>query len=102
MYKRMEQSIIEEMYRLIPHIGGVTVTEEEKNLQEIHENAQIIGGPGRRDVCDAKERSSCVWKTRNQVALAESRVSDSEPFNGVSTAANPDRADRQTCCLGCQ
>jgi preprotein translocase subunit SecA len=43
MYKRMEQSITEEMYRLLPHMGGLTISAETKNLQEIHDNAQIIG-----------------------------------------------------------
>ena len=46
MYKQMEQSVIEEMYKLLPHLGGLSVTalsDEMKNLKEIKEGAQSLG-----------------------------------------------------------
>ena len=46
MYKQMEQSVVEEMYRLLPHLGGLSVNvadEEMKNLEEIKEGAQSLG-----------------------------------------------------------
>jgi preprotein translocase subunit SecA len=43
MYKQMEQSVTEEMYRLLPHIGGLSINVETKNLEEIKEGAQTLG-----------------------------------------------------------
>jgi preprotein translocase subunit SecA len=46
MYKQMEKSVIEEMYRLLPHLGGLSVNVAETemtNLQEIKEGAQFAG-----------------------------------------------------------
>jgi preprotein translocase subunit SecA len=46
MYKQMEQSVTEEMYRLLPHLGGLSVNAvdvEMKNLEEIKEGAQSLG-----------------------------------------------------------
>ena len=46
MYKQMEQSVTEEMYRLLPHLIGpsMKVTEVEmKNLEAIKEGAQSLG-----------------------------------------------------------
>jgi len=43
MYKQMEQSVVEEMYRLLPHLGGLSVNLEMKNLEEIKEGAQSLG-----------------------------------------------------------
>jgi preprotein translocase subunit SecA len=46
MYKQMEQSVVEEMFRLLPHLGGFAanaVTVELKNLEEIKEGAQSLG-----------------------------------------------------------
>ncbi len=46
MYKQMEQSVVEEMFRLLPHLAGLTVSAtnvEMKNLQEIKEGAQSLG-----------------------------------------------------------
>lgn len=46
MYKQMEQSVVEDMFRLLPHVGGVSasaVNVEMKNLEEIKEGAQSLG-----------------------------------------------------------
>ena len=42
MYKRMEQSIIEEIYRLVPHIGGMTVNATPAPVQ-VQTNAAALG-----------------------------------------------------------
>ena len=48
MYKQMEQSVTGEMYRLLPHLGGLsvganTINVDMKNLQTIKEGAESLG-----------------------------------------------------------
>ncbi|HAO64670.1 TPA: preprotein translocase subunit SecA [Candidatus Taylorbacteria bacterium] len=43
MYKQMEQSVVEEMFRQVPHMGGAVITVEMKNLEEIKEGAESLG-----------------------------------------------------------
>jgi len=45
LFKQMEESMFNEIARLLPHIdAGMIAAEENKNLQEVHESAALITG----------------------------------------------------------
>ena len=43
LFKEMEEHLAETVFRLLPSLGGSAFTKEERSLQEVHENARLIG-----------------------------------------------------------
>ncbi|MSU56451.1 MAG: preprotein translocase subunit SecA [Candidatus Taylorbacteria bacterium] len=43
MFKEMEENILTQVQNVLPHAGGAPVMQEQVRLQEVHEQAQIIG-----------------------------------------------------------
>lgn len=43
LFKEMQAAIDAQILSLLPHVAGGIVTEEQRNLQEVHEQAQTIG-----------------------------------------------------------
>ncbi|MDO8594496.1 MAG: SEC-C metal-binding domain-containing protein [bacterium] len=43
MFKEMEESIIGQVLNVFPHVGGSAPIQEQVKLQEVHEQAQLIG-----------------------------------------------------------
>ena len=43
LFKEMEASVIAQVINVFPHVGGAPVVEEQVRLQEVHEQAQLIG-----------------------------------------------------------
>lgn len=71
LFKQMEQSIEDEIIKLLPHVGARIMVEEQKNLQEVREGAEEltresapmssgVKDPGRNDSCPCG--SGKKWK----------------------------------------
>lgn len=43
MFKEMEENIATQIMNVLPHVGGAPVMQEQIRLQEVHEQAQVIG-----------------------------------------------------------
>ena len=43
MFKEMEENIITQVMNVLPHVGGAILAPEQIKLQEVHEQAQLIG-----------------------------------------------------------
>ncbi len=43
LFKEMQTAIDEQICKLLPNVGGVALSHEEVKLQEVHEQAQVIG-----------------------------------------------------------
>src|SRR3989338_1982394 len=43
MFKEMEENIANQIMNILPHVGGAPVMQEQIRLQEVHEQAQVIG-----------------------------------------------------------
>jgi preprotein translocase subunit SecA len=43
LFKEMEENIARQIVHVFPHVGGLTPTAEQARLQEVHEQAQLIG-----------------------------------------------------------
>ncbi len=43
MFKEMEENIVKQVIDVLPHVGGAPVIQEQVRLQEVHEQAQMIG-----------------------------------------------------------
>lgn len=64
LFKDLEMSIFEQVIKLIPNMGNSQVRAEEKDLQEVHQSAQVIGGSG-RDVSSGNQSSGVTKVGRN-------------------------------------
>jgi len=45
MFKEMEENVSAQIMNVLPHVGGAPVMQEQIRLQEVHEQAQVIGRP---------------------------------------------------------
>ena len=43
LFKDMEENIVNQVLQIFPHVGGAPVMQEQVRLQEVHEQAQLIG-----------------------------------------------------------
>ena len=43
LFKEMEENIVAQVMQVLPHVGGAAPTQEEVRLQEVHEQAELIG-----------------------------------------------------------
>ena len=43
MFKEMEERIVSQVMNVFPHVGGTSPIQEQIRLQEVHEQAQLIG-----------------------------------------------------------
>ena len=43
LFKEMEENILAQVMNVLPHVGGAPVIQEQVKLQEVHEQAQLIG-----------------------------------------------------------
>lgn len=81
LFKQMEQSIMDEIGKLLPHIGAGAFTTEQARLKEVHENASLISAGsdghgtdtspkvGRNDLCpcgSGKKYKNCGLKNTEE------------------------------------
>ncbi len=63
IFKEMEENIIAQVMNVFPHVGGAPVMQEQVRLQEVHEQAQLIGSGDEES--DAKHQGN-VHRTSDE------------------------------------
>ena len=58
MFKEMEENIVAQIMNILPRVGGVIMAPEQVRLQEVHEQAQLIGSGDEES--DAKHHGNVV------------------------------------------
>lgn len=76
MFKEMEENIAGQIMNMLPHVGGAPVLPEQLRLQEVHEQAQLIGSGDSAQ--DAKHGGDTV-RTPVPVNADGSKVGRNDP-----------------------
>ena len=58
MFKEMEENIISQVMNILPRVGGAVSAPEQMRLQEVHEQAQLIGSGDEES--DAKHQGNVL------------------------------------------